>query len=290
MDTIKVAITLSPYESWYSDVLSSEMAHLGFESFVETGNGFEAYIPEKSYHRQALAELIKSRDESFSVHWKEEKIPAQNWNEVWEKNYFQPLVIKGQVVIRAPFHAKYPECPVEIVIEPNMAFGTGNHETTSLMMETMLEMNLKDKSVVDLGCGTGILAILASKLGADNITAIDIDSWSFDATSQNRAINNTPNVQPVLGDARLIVDQRFDILLVNIQKNVILNDMEKYAKALRPGGTVLFSGFFKSDLSDIRQAAATNGLKFISEKQRNHWIVAVFQRIIGEKCENNKLL
>jgi len=258
--------------------LISEMAGIGFESFLETGFGFEAFISEKSYHRDVLADLIKCQDEKFNLDCKEEKIPEQNWNEVWEKNYFQPLVIKDQVLIRAPFHTKYPECPVGIIIEPNMAFGTGNHETTSLMMETMLEMDFRGKSVLDMGCGTGILSILASKLGAGEITAIDIDPWSFDATSENRIINNTPNVLPVLGDAGMIGNHQFDILLVNIQKNVIMNDMAKYTIALLPGGSVLFSGFLGADLSDVRKMATSAGLKFISKKQRNHWTVAVFHK------------
>ncbi len=276
MDTSKITLTLTPFESWFADLLMAEMAELGFESFVETGTGFEAYIPESNYDREALNILLSDRQEPFSLAWSEETVPAQNWNEVWEKNYFKPLVIADRVLVRAPFHTNYPSCPIEIVIEPNMAFGTGNHETTSLMMETMLGMDFSEKTVLDMGCGTGILAILASRLGASAVTAIDIDQWSFDAVMENRVTNHAPNIDPVLGDAGMIGDRKFGIALVNIQKNVILNDMAAYSAALQLGGLILFSGFFETDLPDIQQVAEKEGLQFISKKVKNNWTVAVF--------------
>jgi ribosomal protein L11 methyltransferase len=278
MNTIKITVTLTPFESWFAEILMAEMADLGFESFVETDNSFEAFIPEKNHSKEVSDHLLGYRKEGFELHWSEEIIPAQNWNEVWEKNYFRPLVIKDRVVVRAPFHAEYPACPIEIVIEPNMAFGTGNHETTILMMETMLEMDWKGKTVLDMGCGTGILAILASKLGAPDVMAIDIDRWSFDAVSENRLINNTIHIKPALGGAEVIGDHKFDVLLVNIQKNVILSDMATYSNALLPGGKILFSGFFEADLPQIQQSAESLRLKLISKKVKNNWIVAVFQK------------
>ena len=143
----------------------AEMADLGFDTFQETENGFEAYIPEQNLPSELFMEWIQRQSEAYQMNWEQEIIPSQNWNEVWEKNYFQPLVIKNQVLVRAPFHTEFPDCPIEIVIEPNMAFGTGNHETTSLMMESMLELDFRNQSVLDMGCGTGILAILASRFG-----------------------------------------------------------------------------------------------------------------------------
>jgi ribosomal protein L11 methyltransferase len=278
MDTIRITISISPYESWVADLLMAEMAGTGFESFVETEDGFEAFIPGKSYNREDIIKILDHRDKGYTITFLISTIPAQNWNEVWEKNYFQPLVIRDQVVIRAPFHSEYPVCPIEIVIEPNMAFGTGNHETTSLMMEFMLETDFSGKTVLDMGCGTGILAILASKLGCTTITAIDNDPWSFDAVSENRIINKSLNVIPILGDGDSIPVMEFDIILVNIQKNVILQDMEKYANALHYGGYILFSGFFQEDLSAILEKATLFDLKLSRQETKNNWIVAVLQK------------
>jgi ribosomal protein L11 methyltransferase len=281
MDTIKITVSLAPFESWIADLLMAEMAETGFESFVDIEDGFEAFIPERSYKRDDLIKILDQPDKECTVTWLVSVVPAQNWNEVWEKNYFQPLVIRDQVVIRAPFHSDYPSCPIEIVIEPNMAFGTGNHETTSLMMEIMLETDFSGKTVLDMGCGTGILAILASKLGCMTVTAIDNDPWSFDAVSENRIINNTLNVTPLLGDGDSISVQQFDIILVNIQRNVILSDMEKYSRALRPGGFILFSGFFREDLPAILEKAALYDLSFSKQETKNNWVVAVIKKSIA---------
>jgi ribosomal protein L11 methyltransferase len=278
MDTIKITVSLAPYETWIADLLMGEMAGIGFESFVETEDGFEAFIPEKSYNREDLSEILDSHEKGCTLTWCLSVVPAQNWNEVWEKNYFQPLVISDMVVVRAPFHTDYPLCPFEIVIEPNMAFGTGNHETTSLMMEVMLEMDFKAKTVLDMGCGTGILAVLASKLGCLTATAIDNDPWSFKAVSENVIINNTLNVLPLLGDGDSIPVRTFDIILVNIQRNVILQDMEKYAEALHDGSYILFSGFYKEDLPAILEKASTFNLTLKQNSVKNNWTVAAFQR------------
>jgi ribosomal protein L11 methyltransferase len=278
MDTIKITVSLAPFESWVADLLMGEMAGIGFESFVETEDGFEAFIPEKSYNRESLSKILDNQDKGCTLTWCLSVVPAQNWNEVWEKNYFQPLVISDKVVVRAPFHNNYPLCPLEIVIEPNMAFGTGNHETTSLMMEMMLGMDFSNKTVLDMGCGTGILAILSSKLGCLTAMAIDNDPWSFDAVSENLIINNTLNVVPLLGDGDSIPVRKFDIILVNIQRNIILRDMEKYAAALQDGSYILFSGFYEADLPAILEKASTFNLTLSQNSVKNNWTVAAFQK------------
>jgi ribosomal protein L11 methyltransferase len=304
MDTIKITVSLAPYEAWAADLLKAEMADGGFDSFVDVEDGFEAFIPERLYKREVLTEILDQPHREYAVSWLMSVVPAQNWNEVWEKNYFQPLVIKDQVLVRAPFHTEYPPCPIEIVIEPNMAFGTGNHETTSLMMETMLELDFKGKRVLDMGCGTGILAILAAKLGAAEVTAIDNDPWSVEAVTENRIINSTLNVTPILGDGDFLTGHGvsnsvsssgygvsnsvtssghgvynsvlfFDIILVNIQRNVILDDMDKYAGVLKQGGLILFSGFFEKDLPAIVEKAADYAIGLSSFTTRNNWVVAV---------------
>jgi ribosomal protein L11 methyltransferase len=278
MDTIKLTIALAPFEAWFSEMLMAELAEIGFDTFAETGIGFEAYCNERNYYPEKRDLLFQSKAGKIRIDWKEEKIAAQNWNEIWEKNYFSPLVIKDILVVRAPFHSNYPNYPIELVIEPNMAFGTGNHETTSLMMETMLGMEIKGKKVLDMGCGTGILSVLSSKRGAGEVVAIDIDPWAIDAVSGNIVLNNTPNIKAIQGDARDIGNQTFDILLVNIQKNVILNDMHTYSEALRADGIVLFSGFFESDIPDIIEVAKRFGLCFISSRAKNQWVVAEFRK------------
>jgi ribosomal protein L11 methyltransferase len=292
MNTIKITLTIQHFQSWMADLLMAEMADQGFDTFQETGNGFEAYIPEKEYEATLFSKWISQKSEEYQMEWQQETIPAQNWNEVWEKNYFQPLVIKDQVLVRAPFHTDYPHCPIEIVIEPNMAFGTGNHETTSLMMEAMLELDFEGKTVLDMGCGTGILAILASRLGAKEVTAIDNDPWSVEAVTENRIINRTPNVTPILGDGNSLGDgasgsvissgegasgsiATYGIILVNIQRNVILADMEKYVQVLKPGGKILFSGFYEEDLQAIIEKAADYAICLSSFMTRNNWVVAV---------------
>jgi len=306
MNTIKITLTFHPYESWMADLLMADLADQGFDTFQETETGFEAYIPEQRFNAAIFSDWAKQKSGEYRLEWQQETIPAQNWNEVWEKNYFQPLVIKDKVLVRAPFHTDYPPCPIEIIIEPNMAFGTGNHETTSLMMETMLEMDFEGKTVLDMGCGTGILAILASKLGASEITAIDNDPWSVEAVTENRVINNTPNVVPVLGDGNTLPGEgvsnlgegvsnlgegvsnlgegvsnsliSFDTVLVNIQRNVILADMDQYARVLKPGGQILFSGFYEPDLPAIVEKAADYALGFSSFTTRNNWVVVVMEK------------
>jgi ribosomal protein L11 methyltransferase len=278
IDTIRLTVTLFPYESWIADLLMGEMAGLGFDTFEETTEGFEAYIPENLYREEPLDALFSLWEADCRISRVAEIIEARNWNEVWEKNYFQPLVIQDKVVVRAPFHQSYPACPIEIIIEPKMAFGTGNHETTSLVMETMLEMDFTGKSVLDMGCGTGILAILASKLGAREVTAIDNDPWSFEATSENILLNKTLNVKPLTGDSASLKNTKFHTILANIQKNVILKDLEHYYSVLLPGGKLVVSGFFEGDLPEIRLKAGSYGLKSGAYKIKNNWIAAVLER------------
>ena len=278
MDYYKVEIRITPFEEWLRDVLASQLAETGFESFVETEGGLEAFVPTPQFNEGELEFVLSAFEDDFSFSVHRELIKSRNWNEEWEKNYFEPLVISNECVIRAPFHQAFPKAKYEIVIEPNMAFGTGNHETTSMMVETILELECKGKSVLDMGCGTGILGILASMRGAQNVTAIDIDDWSFSGATTNAEVNKISNMKVKLGDASLLGSENFDLILANIHKNVLLRDMPLYEKVLLPGGVLVISGFYNEDLDDLTEKATSLGLKPAGYKTKNNWVAAAFRK------------
>jgi len=278
MNYLKLTVKITPFEEWLHDVLTARLTEIGFESFVETDNGFEGFIPEKDFNEKEVFNLLKTFEENYTFTIQTELIEEKNWNEEWEKNYFKPLVVAGKCVVRAPFHKEYPVLDYEIVIEPNMAFGTGNHETTSMMLETILENDMQDKSVLDMGCGTGILGILASMRGARKITAIDIDEWSFKGASENAQINHIKNMEVKLGDASLLDDEKYDIIFANIHKNVLLNDLPAYSKNLNKNGLLFMSGFYVNDIPDLKNKAELMGLKEIGFKSKNNWAVSEFKK------------
>ena len=278
MDYNKVTININPPEEWLRDVLSAQLGEIGFDSFMETETGIEAFIPTANYHEDNLFEVIKSFEEDFTFEVHNEIIRSQNWNEVWEKNYFKPLLIKDECVIRAPFHSEFPKAKYEIIIEPNMAFGTGNHETTSMMVETILENDMQKKNILDMGCGTGILGILASMKGAKKVTAIDIDEWSFTGTNENAVLNKIQNMTVKQGDAGLLSNEKFDIIFANIHKNVLLNDMASYFEVLKPEGLLIMSGFYTEDIQDIKNKAEILGLKDSGFKTKNNWVAASYKK------------
>ena len=276
MDYYKIEIEITPFEEWLRDVLPAMLSDIGYESFVETETGLEAFIPAKNFNEPELTELLHSFEKNFSFHFKKKLIKSQNWNEVWEKNYFKPLVVAGECLVRAPFHKEYPNCKYEIVIEPNMAFGTGNHETTSMMLEAILKENLDGKKVLDMGSGTGILGILASMKGASEITAIDIDEWSVKGTQENAVLNNIKNLKVKKGDASLLGEERYDFIFANIHKNVLLNDLPAYSKSLNKNGKLFISGFYSEDIPNLIDKAESVGLKDAGFTTKNNWVAASF--------------
>nr|WP_321356479.1 50S ribosomal protein L11 methyltransferase [uncultured Draconibacterium sp.] len=276
MDYQKISIQITPFQEWLRDVLNAQMAEIGFDSFVETETGFEAFIPATSYSEEILNEVLESFSGDFSFNVESEFIADQNWNEEWEKNYFKPLVIGGECMIRAPFHMEYPEAKYEIIIEPNMAFGTGNHETTATIIESILQNDLTGKTILDMGCGTGILSILASMKGAKQITAIDIDKWSYEGTQENAALNKITNINVKLGDASLLANEKYDLIFANIHKNVLLNDMEAYHSVLKAGGTLIMSGFYTEDIPDIKNKAGMLGMSDAGFVEKNNWVAHSF--------------
>ncbi|KJF43821.1 50S ribosomal protein L11 methyltransferase [Draconibacterium sediminis] len=276
MDYQKISIQITPFQEWLRDVLNAQLAEIGFDSFVETETGFDAFIPATSYSEESLNEVLEDFSGDFSFEIQSEFIADQNWNKEWEKNYFKPLMIGGECLIRAPFHTEYPEAKYEIVIEPNMAFGTGNHETTASIIALILQNDLTGKTILDMGCGTGILGILASMKGARQITAIDIDKWSYEGTRENAALNNITNINAKQGDAGLLGNEKFDLIFANIHKNVLLNDMEAYNAVLNAGGTLIMSGFYTEDIKDIRTKAESLGMKDAGFVEKNNWVAHSF--------------
>lgn len=272
----KAVLKLTPDTETNREILIAYLSQLDFESFDENENEVNAFFPNGKISTETINNCV---DEiPFQVDFLCEEMPDINWNEEWEKNYFQPLLINNQVVIRAPFHKEYPQAQYEIVIEPNMAFGTGNHETTSLMMSHLSEINLEGQTVLDMGCGTGILGIYAAMQGAQKITAIDIDSWSFEATVENSRLNNITNLDAFIGDAQLLGKKQFDIILANIQKNIILQDLEKYVSVLNEDGLLILSGFYKNDLEAILGKASELLLMKREIKEQNNWIAISLQK------------
>jgi ribosomal protein L11 methyltransferase len=272
----KFAVSLIPYSTDASDVLIAMFGDAGFESFVETETGFEAYIPSQNLD-VALIDAIELPFEGVSFTYNIEEIADQNWNEVWEKNYFQPIVIGNECVVRGPFHPEFPEIPHQIVIEPKMAFGTGHHETTGMMLQYILENNMAGANILDMGCGTGILGILASMRGATHVLGIDIDKWCTDNTIENCELNHISNMEVQLGDVSLLIgDENYDIILANINRNILLSDIQKYVGSLKNNGYLFVSGFYQSDLEVIVAEAQRNGLKLLDVKEQNQWVAARF--------------
>jgi len=258
-----------------AEILIAELNEIGFESYDENKNGVNAYIPENLFDFEKVRELQVNSLTNCNIDYSWELIKTQNWNEVWEKN-FEPIFVDDQCVIRAPFHKDIPKHTYEIVIEPKMSFGTGHHETTYLMLKTMLDMDFKDYNVLDMGCGTGVLAILAAFKGAKEITAIDIDEWAYNNTLENIEKNNCKHIQVFQGDASLLTNQQFDVIIANINRNILMNDIKHYNKVLKKSGILLLSGIYNIDLYMIKDESKDNNLEYISHIEKNNWVAAKF--------------
>ena len=274
MNYTKISFKLNPDNQENREILIAVLSDLAFESFDESEDCVMGYIPGELVNLQEIEEITSALP--FSLETEDEMIPDQNWNEVWEKNYFKPLLIGNRCLVRAPFHTEYEPAEFELVIEPKMAFGTGNHETTTLVAEQILNMELDGKTVLDMGCGTGILGMLASLKGAKSITAIDIDTWSFESTVENSRLNNIFNIEAKLGDAGLLGTETYEIIFANIQKNVIVKDLPAYENVLQSGGTIYLSGFYTQDMPDVKRKAESLGLVETGFREKNNWVVYSF--------------
>ncbi|WP_347157838.1 50S ribosomal protein L11 methyltransferase [Pontibacter chitinilyticus] len=274
MDFIEITLHVN---ADFADILTAELGELGFDAFVEAEDGLSAYIEEDKYSQQALDDTLARYAHLVEATYTVQTIARQNWNEEWERN-FEPLYIGDQVSVRASFHAKPTQAKYDIVINPKMSFGTGHHETTTLMIENQLTLDHQGKRVLDMGCGTGILAIMAGELGAAEIVAVEIEDWTVENARENAALNHYGSIDVRLGGAETIHGEKpFDIILANINRNVLLEDMPAYKAVLHPQGWLLLSGFYTEDLPVIRERAEALGLHFVSHRVKNNWVSAVFR-------------
>jgi ribosomal protein L11 methyltransferase len=267
MDYIEIRIY--PVSGEKREILTSLLAEADFESFAETENELLAYIRFNKYS----PEEVKKICDQFQVRFFEKQIPEQNWNSEWEKN-FEPVLIAGKCYIRAPFHSPRPDYPFELIIEPKMSFGTAHHETTALMMEMMMEMDLHDKKVLDMGCGTGILAILTDKMGASGVDAIDNDNWAFANALENMERNHASHMNVKMGDVD-IAGPDYDIILANINRNVLLIHLPEYSKRMMKG-ELLISGCYEEDLGLIRETAELYAFSANKVLTKNRWVATRF--------------
>lgn len=259
-----------------SEILIAELGYLGFESFVENNDGITAYIPVEEYEDDLLAGVHILQSEDFNIKYDVQEIERLNWNKEWEKN-FEPILVDEQCSVRAPFHPK-TDADFEIVIEPKMSFGTGHHATTHMMIQHILKNDWEGKSVLDMGCGTGVLAILTALKGAKSIDAIDIDNWCYQNTLENIAKNDCEHINVEEGGAELLEGREYDMVLANINRNILLRDLPIYEKSLKPTGCLFLSGFYEGDLPAITKACNELGLDFVENFKRNDWVAAKFSR------------
>jgi ribosomal protein L11 methyltransferase len=252
----------------FADIVVAKLNEIEFESYVETQDGVDAYIQESLFNQEKLNEVIEDLQSLFQFEYTIKEIKQENWNQQWEEN-FNPVEINKDCFIRAHFHDKI-DCKYEIIITPKMSFGTGHHETTFLMMNEMFHIDFNNKKVLDIGCGTGILAILSKMLGSSITQAIDIDEWSYENSVENATLNNTEDINFSLGDVTAIKGA-FDVVLANINRNIILEDISKYIDSLNENSDLLLSGFLSEDVIIIRDKAESLGLSFVSHKNKNKW-------------------
>ena len=271
---IEYNFTIEPKDP-ATEILIAELGLFGFESFVETETGLLAYIPSEEHSEDVMNEIQILKSDEFIVEYSVKTIEQANWNEEWEKN-FTPINVDNKVYIRAPFHDA-STMDYEIVIEPKMSFGTGHHETTHMMIQHLLDLDLTHKSVLDMGCGTGILAIFAAMKNARPIDAIDIDEWCVENTNENIEKNNCEFISVFLGDAHLLKNQKYDIIIANINRNILLQDLASYKRCINSNGVLLLSGFYTEDEPLLQSKAKELGFEFLKKFERNNWLSLRFR-------------
>lgn len=278
MNYIKLSINVADMPEYMADVLTYELGEIGFSTFETENDTLIAYTKQTDFNEESLKEVAESQSLSSDLFLVEE-VEDKDWNEEWEKNYFQPIVVDGgesKCVIHSSFHIDVPKADYDIVINPKMSFGTGHHETTSSMLRWILTDSMQGKSVLDMGCGTAVLGILAKMRGADTVMGVDIDEWCKENATESVALNNV-EMEIKLGDASILpTDEVFDVILANINRNILLADMDKYVNSLKKGGNLYMSGFYTEDIPVIREKAESLGLNFEDFKEKNNWVAVKF--------------
>ncbi|MES2418585.1 MAG: 50S ribosomal protein L11 methyltransferase [Bacteroidota bacterium] len=276
MNYIQVAFSFNELQEYQHDLLIAEMADIGFDTFEDTATGFDAFIMANRFNETELNDVLMGFADELQYTYQIKKIESQNWNEAWEKN-FSPLHISDDCYVRATFHEAQPQYRYEIVIDPKMAFGTGHHQTTTMMMQYILESEVADKLILDMGAGTGILGILASKRGAKQVIAIDNDEVCYQSAIENAALNQIDNLTSLCGSKEAIPALSFDLIFANINRNILLDQISAYAAVLKDNGEIFFSGFYENpDLAIIKEHCAAFKLTLVDQKKIDDWVAARF--------------
>jgi ribosomal protein L11 methyltransferase len=277
MDNIYIEynFTVSPKEP-ATEILIAELGAIGFESFVENENGVTGYIQKTEWKSSILNDVFVLKSDEFSIHYNQKEIKQTNWNAEWEKN-FQPIQVDDLVSIRAPFHEN-PNLQYDIVIEPKMSFGTGHHETTHMMVQHLLELDIENKKTLDMGCGTGILAIFAEMKGAKPTDAIDIDNWCYENSLENIRRNNCKHISVYEGDSLLLTNKKYDLIIANINRNILMKDIKVYANSLNEKGILLLSGFYHEDIPILDAEVSKYNLTLETVKKRNNWVALKYSK------------
>lgn len=277
-DYTKVTFAVTPNEEAATDVLAALLAEVGFESFVTEDDGMSAYVPQALYNADSIAAVVAGFPlPGFEITYHSELIEGEDWNAEWEKNYFQPIVLGEDCVIHSTFHKDVPKARYDILIDPKMAFGTGYHQTTCHMLRAILASDMNGKSVLDMGCGTALLAILARKHGATDVVAIDIDEFAYENAKENVVLNGTPDIEVRLGGADAIKESdSFDFVIANINRNILLMDMANYVRCMHKDSQLFISGFYTQDMEVLKEEAARHGLHYLDYAEDNNWAMMKF--------------
>jgi len=277
MDYLKVSFAFGEIEEYQKDLLIADLADIDFETFEDTTKGFDAFV-QKSLFEDAKLQVVLADHQALNAKYQVEEVVSENWNKEWESN-FSPLIISEDCYVRATFHERQPQYQYEIVIDPKMSFGTGHHQTTTMMMQYILETDFTGTSVLDMGAGTAILGILAAKRGAKDVVAIDYDEVCYESAIENAKLNNIDNLVSLHGSKEAIPQQTFDIILANINRNILLDQIETYVSVLKKDGLIFFSGFYETpDLDIIKSHCEQFGLSYQNHKKIDNWVSAKFKK------------